>query len=229
VRYLNRLYQQEQKKKTRRSAIQQISNLLNSDGISTSAVNLVRNRQSGKRVLRTKDMRAGRLVANIEVKRTDLVVAECASAVGDVVERRIVTDPRADGAADERVDAIGGHEGQLAVRGLDEIRAVAHRGVFPLGIDATAHGGLLGSPGTDVEVVPGIVADVEGTTRGVDLEQVDGAAIRSDLLAKRVTTRLHGPVRNTVSVDMAAEYADGGAETVVGGDRDTGREGDGGH
>lgn len=114
----------------------------------------------------------------------------------------------------------------LPIGSLDDGGALAHGSILPLSGDTTAHGRLVLSASTDVQVVPGVVADVVGTARGVDLEEVDSASIGGNTLAKVVAVRLHGPVGNAVDIDEASKHTDGRRVGVVGSDGDA--SGDGG-
>jgi hypothetical protein len=209
-------------------------------GLDTSAVGNVHDIHTGEGVHGAELVGASRLVADGEVERADLVVAVLAAAGRDVVQSRVVVEPGADRAADIGVDAVGGHERQFAesllvnkfvvsrkaddlpIRSLNDGGALAHGSILPFGRDTTTHGGLLLSTNTDVKVVPGVVADVVGTARGVDLEEVDSAAVGGDTLAKVVAVGLHGPVGDAVNVDEAAKHTNRRGEGVVGSDGDAG-------
>lgn len=149
-------------------------------------------------------VRARRLVADSKVESADLVVTVLAARSSDVVESGVVVEPRANRAAHIGVDRVGSHEGKLAIGGLDDAGTFGHRSHFVLCWDTTAHGRLLCSAGTDVKVVPCVVADVECTAGGVNLEKVDRSSVGSNAHAEVVAVRLHGPVGNTVDVNEAA-------------------------
>lgn len=107
----------------------------------------------------------------------------------------------------------------------DDASTFAHGGDLVLGRNASAHGGLLCGADTDVEIVPSIIANIERTARCIDLQEVDSTPICSDTHAEIVAVRLHGPVGDTVDVDEAAQYTDGGGVGVVRSDGDAGSDG----
>ena len=171
---------------------------------SASAVLDVHDVEASEGVHGTKHVGAGRLVADSEIERADLIVTILAARGLDVVQSGVVVEPGAGRAAHIGVDRVGSHEGELAIGGLDDTGALGHGGNFVLSGDTTAHAGLLCSTSTGVEVVPGVVADVESTARGIDLEQVHCASVGSDAHAEVVAVRLHGPVGNAVYINEAA-------------------------
>jgi len=197
--------------------------------LSTSAVRNISDGKTTERVLSTEDVVALGLVADGKIERADLVEAEGAGAVLDVVKSGVLADPGVGTAADIVADGVGSHERQLAIRGLDEVGALAHVDGLILGRNAATHGGVVSSRLAGVEVVPGVVADVVGTTRRIDLEEVDRATICADLDADAVASGRHGPVGDAVGVDVASKDTDRRRIFVMGSDGDTSGAGNGGH
>ena len=103
-----------------------------------------------------KHVSAGRLVAHSKVESALLVEPEGAGAVLDVPEARVLANPGVSTTADVEADGVGGHERKLAVRGVDEIGALAHVDELVLSVEATAHSWLVGSRSASVEIVPSI-------------------------------------------------------------------------
>ncbi|CRK42039.1 hypothetical protein BN1723_005238 [Verticillium longisporum] len=158
------------------------------------------------------------LIADGEVELADLIVADGADGVGNVVEDVVLAGPGVGVRETGRniVHAVGGGERQLAV--VKEILALGHGDDLVVHVDAAAHVGGVGGGGTKGEVVPGIVGDVMGAGRGVDAQQVEAAAAVGDLDAEVVAARSARPVGDTVGIDLAAKDADGRRVLVVGGD-----------
>lgn len=163
-------------------------------------------------------MRALGLVADAQVESARLVVAILASRVLHVDELVVLGDP-AVLVLDARADvahAVGGRERQLAI--VEEILALIGRDEFISHVDAAAGLRVFSGRLAKGEVVPGIVGDVVGTAGLVNLEEVEAAAAVGDLDTDVVAVDTHGPVGNTVGIDLAAEDTDGGGVLVVGGD-----------
>lgn len=157
-----------------------------------------------------------------------------AHGVLEVDELVVLGNPRVGlvKAAGDIVDAVGSRQGQLSV--VKEVLALAVVDVLPLDIGTTALVGFSSGRLVEEELVPGIVGDVEGSAGLVDLEDVEAAALISELDADVVAVDGAGPVGNTVGVDVAADDADGRRVLLVGGDgsgtitgKDSGRDGDG--
>lgn len=163
---------------------------------------------SGEGVLSTEHMGAGGLVADCKVEGADLIEAESAGGVLDIVEGRVLSDPGAGTAAGVEVHGVGGHQGELAAGGLDDVFALIHGDELVVGVEAAASYWLFSGRLASVEVVPGVVGDVVCSTGGVELEKVDRTSIGSDLDAHGVTPRRHRPVGSAVGIDMAAEDTD---------------------
>ena len=172
--------------------------------LSTSAVLDVHDIESSERVHGAEHVRAGRLVADGEIEGANFIVAVLAAARLNVVQSGIVVKPGAGRAANVGVDGVGSHERELAIGCLDDAGAFTHGSDLVLSRDTSTHSGLLCGADTNVEVVPSIVANIECTARGVDLQKVDSAPIRSDTHAEVVAVRLHRPVSDAVDVDEAA-------------------------
>src|SRR5690606_3601369 len=92
----------------------------------------------------------------------------------------------------EVVHAVRGQQGHSAA--VEEIRTLARGHGLVLHVDTTTHLGVLGGGHTKTEVVPGVVGDVEGAARGVDLEKVEGASLVGNLHAKVVASDAAGPI-----------------------------------
>jgi hypothetical protein len=164
-------------------------------------------------------VRAARLIADSKIELALFVEAQCAGGVLNVPEICVLGNPRASRARNEEVDRIGSHEWEPSVRGK-EVRAFAHVSGLILGVDAAAHLGVLSSALASVKIVPSVVRHIIGTAGGVNLEKVDGAAVGGELVAHGVAAWLHGPIRNTIRVDLAAEDADRRRILVVWSDGD---------
>lgn len=165
---------------------------------------------------------ASRLVADSQVESAGLVDTPVADGVKDVVQLVVLGD-EAVGLAQARGDvvhAVGASEGKLAV--VHEVRAFASRSVLVLHVDATAHVRLLGSRLAEAKVVPGIVRDVVGTARLINLEEVDTSARVGNLDADVVAANGAGPVGNAVGVDLAAQDTNGGRVLLMGSHADSG-------
>lgn len=201
----------------------------------TSAVLDVLDRHSGGSVGDTQLVRAAGLVAHSKVKGAVLVIAKVAHGIEDVDEL-VVLSSKGVGllkAVGNIVDAVGGAKRQLAV--VQQVGALADVDKLPVHVEAAALLGVGGGGLAKDERVPGIVGDVMGAAGGVDLEDVEGAALVGELNADVVAVDVAGPVGDAVGVDVAAEDADGGRVLLVGGDgdgaasgEDDGRDGGGG-
>ncbi|KAK0762742.1 hypothetical protein N5P37_005560, partial [Trichoderma harzianum] len=168
--------------------------------------------------LGTQGVRARRLVADVEIQSAGLVVSVLAERVGDVDELVVLVDPAVGlaHAAGDVVHAVGSRERQLAA--VHEISALAGIDELVVHGNAAASVGVLLGTLAEAKVVPGIIGDVVGTARLVNLEEVEAAVAVGDLDADVVAANTHGPVGNTVGVDQAAQDTDGGGVLLVGGD-----------
>lgn len=180
-------------------------------------------------------MRAARLVAHRQVEGAVLVITIVAHGIEDVDELVVLSSKRAwlVQAVGHVVDAVGGAERQLAV--VQQVGALADVDKLPVHVDAAALLGVDGGGLAKDEGVPGVVGDVVGAAGGVNLEDVERAALVGELDADVVAVDVAGPVGDAVGVDVAAEDADGGRVLLVGGDgdgaatgEDGGRDGGGG-
>lgn len=133
-----------------------------------------------------------------------LVVSVRAGRVGNVVQDVVLADPGVSGAAGDKVHRVGCREGEAARGLVDEVRTLGHGNVLVGGGDTTAGGGVRGGGLSSVEVVPGIVGDVVGTTRLVNLQEVDGSSVGADLDTDVVAAGERRPVGDAVGVDLAA-------------------------
>jgi len=159
-----------------------------------------------------------RLVADGKVEVALLVDTVLADGVVDVVQLVVLGDP-ALGLAEARGDVVhgvGGGKGELAV--VEEVLALGGVDVLVVHGDATALLGVLGGRLAEAKVVPGIVGDVVSATGGVNLEEIDGAALVGDLDTDVVAVNGTGPVGDAVGVDLAAENSNAAGVLVVGGD-----------
>jgi hypothetical protein len=168
------------------------------------------NRHSGGRVRDTELVRAAGLVAHGEVEGADLVIAPVALGVEDVDELIVLSSKRAGllEAACNVVDAVGGTERQLSV--VEEAGTLAVVDILPLHGEAATLLGIDGCGLAEDELVPGIVGDVISATGGIDLQDIEGAALVGELDANVVAVDSAGPVGDTVGVDVATENSDGG-------------------
>jgi hypothetical protein len=124
-------------------------------------------------------VRAGGLVAQVEVRvLAPLVNSQSAGRVGNVEEREVVADPGVSLlAAGDEVHGVRGRESKGLVLGLEEVLALAHGKVLVSGRDAAAHDRVLGGRLAGHEVVVGVVGDVVSASRSVNLEQVHAATV----------------------------------------------------
>jgi len=154
---------------------------------------------------------AGSLVGVGPVERADLVMTPVADGVDNVVQDIVPGDPavRVGKAACQEVHAVGGAQGHLVAVGVEEGSTLGGIQDLVLHVNTTTGGGGLGGRLAGHEVVPGIVADVVRAARGVDAEDVDGAAFVAQLDAEVVAIHVSGPVGNAVSIDLAAQDTDG--------------------
>lgn len=158
------------------------------------------------------------LVADGKVEVALLVDTVLADGVVNVVEHVVLGDP-ALGLAEARGDVVhgvGGGEGELAL--VEDVLALGGVDVLVVHGDATALLGVLGGRLAKAKVVPGIVGDVVSTAGGVDLEEIDGAALVGDLDADVVAVNGTGPVGDAVGVDLAAKNSNAAGVLVVGSD-----------
>lgn len=157
------------------------------------------------------------LVADGQIQGALLVDAVLADGVHDVEQLVVLGHPAVGlGKAGRHVvHAVGGRQGQLAV--IKDVGALAVVHELVVHGDATAHLGLVGGPLAVAKVVPGVVGDVKGTARRVNLQEGQAAALVGQLDADVVAVNAHGPVGHTVGVDLAARNADGRRVLGVGG------------
>jgi hypothetical protein len=144
-----------------------------------------------------------------------LVNTVLADGVVDVVELVVLGDP-ALGLAEARGDVVhgvGGSEGKLAL--VKDVLALGGVDVLVVHGNASALLRVLGGRLAEAKVVPGIVGNVVSTTRRVNLEEIDRAALVRDLNADVVAVNGTGPVGNAVGVDLAAENSDAAGVLVV--------------
>jgi hypothetical protein len=198
------------------------SHLLASFGDDAGAVGDVLDFETIQFGLNTKRVRAGGLVAKVEVGvLAPLVDAESALGGGDVEEREVVADPGGGLlAASDEVHGVRGGESKSLVDGLEEALALAHGEVFVGGRDLAAFNGVVPGGLVGDEVVVGIVGDVVGAAGLIDLKEIDATTVGGDADAQVVTAHSAGPVGDAVSVDLASEYTNGGRELIVRGDGD---------
>lgn len=157
---------------------------------------------------------AGRLVADVQVQGALLIDTIGADGVVDVPETVVLGDPAvglADAGSDE-VHAVGGREGQLAIRVVEEVRAFVHVDALVLHVDTTAHGRVDSGVLTGDKSVPGVVAHIISTSGLIDAQEVKRTALVADLDTHVVTANAHGPVGNSVGVDLATQNSNGGRE-----------------
>ena len=163
-----------------------------------------------------------RLIRNRQIRKAASDVLSIVTAgIRNVVQLKIIADPAPTSLARvDKIHAISRREGKLAVRSLDNRAALFWRNKLVDGINGTTE--LCTARGSDavLQVGVGVVADVVGTRRGVDLEKGDGAAVGGYPHAHVVAVDGAGPVGYSVDVDFAAENADGGGVLVVGSDAD---------
>jgi hypothetical protein len=160
---------------------------------------------------------ACRLVADAQVQGALLINTNGADGVEDVPE----TVVRLADAGSDEVHAVGGGEGKLAVRVVKKVRALVHVDALVLHVDTTAHGRVNSSVLAGDKSVPCIVAHVVGTSRLVDTEKVERTALVADLDTHVVTANAHGPVGDSVGVDLASEDTNAGGELDMGSGRDS--------
>lgn len=196
------------------------STCLGSDLLASAVLN-VGDLEAGGRVVLAQGVRALGLVADAQVESALLIVTVVADRVEDVDELVVLGDPAALvlGARADVAHAVGGRERQLAV--VHEVLALVGIDEFVVHGDATAGVRLVLGRLAKGEVVPGVVRDVVGTTRLVNLQEVDAAALVRDLDANVIAVDTHGPVGNTVGVDLASDNTDGGRVLLVGSDAST--------
>lgn len=196
-----------------------LPNTLNSNLLASAVLNVDDFEASG-RVLFTKGVRAFWLVANCQVESADLVPAIFADGVKDVDKLVVLGNPAVwlRDASTDIAHAVGGRERQLAV--CEEVLALVGRDCLIFHGDAASHLRAVRGRLAKGKVVPGIVRDVVGTTRLVNLEEVEAAALIRHLDADVVAGDCFGPVGNTVGVDLASNHTDGRRVLIMGGDAD---------
>jgi len=157
---------------------------------------------------------ACRLVADVQVQGALLIDTNGADGVENVPETVVLGNPgvRLADAGSDKVHAVGGGECKLSVRVVEKVRALVHVDGLVLHVDATAHGRVDSSVLAGNESVPCIVAHVIGTSRLVDAEKVQGTALVADLDTHVIAANAHGPVGNSVGVDLASEDTNAGGE-----------------
>ncbi len=189
---------------------------LDSQGLLASAVVDVVDGLAVKRDGEAELVGASRLVALGGVGHlADLVVAPGADGVDDVVEGEVAADPGAGGAAVDVVHRVGGGEGELAGGLLDDRGALGRVDGLVGGVDGAALYRVLHRRPTGYQVVPGVVRDVVGAARLVDLEQGDRASVGRHPHTDVVASGERRPVRHPVHVDLASQHADRGRVLVV--------------
>lgn len=185
-----------------------ISDLLSPQKLLASADFQIVDRETRERVLCAQGVIALNERRGV-IHLAPLVEAKGAHHIRDVVESGVVTAESA-GLAVVLVVRVERREGQLAVRSLDDVLAVAHGDDLVLCRHGVAGDCLLARTGASHEVVPGVVADVVGAARGVDVQDIDAAAVGLDFKADVVAVDGHGEVGDAVDVDVTAWDADGG-------------------
>lgn len=144
----------------------------------SSAVLDVVNMLAGRSVGSAELVRASRLVAGLEVESANLIVAVLADGVNKV-EQLVVLGSKAVGfvldAAGNVVHAVGSTERKLAV--VKKAATLAGGNELVVHVNTAALLRRLGGTLAGNEVVPSIIGDVVGTTRRVNLEEVDTAAL----------------------------------------------------
>jgi hypothetical protein len=156
-------------------------------------------------------MRARGLVADSHIKVAHLIEAPRARSILDVIQRSVLPNPRVGRAPNEVINRVRSHDRQFPVRSLDKRSTFRHRKLLPIRRDPTTHSRSFFSALSSVEVVPGVVGDVEGAAGGIDGQQVNSATGRGFgyLDADTVTAGFERPIGDAVCVDKAAEDADG--------------------
>lgn len=151
---------------------------------------------------------ARRLVADGEIKSANLIHAPVAHRVKDVVQLVVLRDVAAGlvEAGGDEVHAVSSQQRHLPT--VQQVGALARGNVLVLHGEAAALAGVLGGGDAEAEVVPRVVGDVEGSAGGVDLEEVQGAALVAHADADVVAVDGAGPVGDAVGVDLAADDAD---------------------
>jgi hypothetical protein len=142
-----------------------------------------------------------------------------ARLVVQVDELVVLANPAVCGARDSECGAGGSRERQLAV--VEEVLALVGIDELIVHGHAAAALGVRGGRLAGDEVVPGVVGDVMGTARSVNLQEVDAAAGVSDLDTDFVAVNGARPVGNAVGVDLASEDTHGGRVLLMGSDADT--------
>jgi hypothetical protein len=188
-----------------------------SSGLLASAVGQVGDRLV-EGTTHAKTRRACGLVADVEVDGAHLINTLLAERVVDVDQLEVLADPAARVAHAGRgvVHAVARRQGELAV--VEEISALAGVDKLIGHLDTAAALGILASRLASDESVPGIVGDVVGTCRRVDLENVQAVGTIGDLDTNVVAADRTRPVGNPVGVDLAAEDSNGGGVLLMGGD-----------
>ena len=173
-------------------------------------------------------MGARGLVGDRKVESAGLVVTPGASRVEDVVESVVLGNEaaRLAKAASQVVHAVGSGKGKAAIRSVDKARAVGGRYDLVIGSDASTSGRIGSGRLSSRQIVPGIVRDVVGATGLVDVEKIHGSIANGNLDADVVAVDRHGPVGNTVGINLAAQNTDGRRVLLVGSNADADSGGD---
>jgi hypothetical protein len=197
---------------------------LDGGNTSSSAVSNVGHVLTGQRSVDAENaVCACRLVADAQVQGALLINTNGADGVENVPETVVLGDPGvgfADAGSDE-VHAVGGGECKLAVRVVEKVGALVHVDALVLHVDTTAHGRVNGGVLAGDKSVPCIVAHVVGTSRLVDTEKVERTALVADLDTHVIAANAHGPVGDSVGVDLASEDTNTGGEFDMRSGRDS--------
>jgi hypothetical protein len=183
---------------------------LDGDDTSSSAVCDVGDVLAAERTVDAEDdVSAWRLVADAQVQSALLINTVGTDGLVNVPQT-VVLGNLAVGLANagsDEVHAVGGGECKLAVRIVKKVWALVHVDAFVLHVNTTAQGWVNSSVLACDKSVPCIVAHVVGTSRLVDMEEVERTASMANLNTHIVTADANGPVGDSVGVDLAAEDA----------------------
>jgi hypothetical protein len=197
---------------------------LDGSNASSSAVSDVGNVLTAQRGVDAENaVCACRLVADAQVQGALLIDTNGADGVENVPETVVLGDPAvrlADAGSDE-VHAVGGGECKLAIRVVEKVRALVHVNGLVLHVNTTAHGRVDSSVLAGDESVPCIVAHVVSTSRLVDTEKMERAALVADLDTHVIAANTHRPIGNSVGVDLASEDTNAGGELDMRSGRDS--------
>jgi len=196
--------------------------------LDTSAVGDVLDGVGSENSGNTELVRARRLVGDRKVESAGLVVTPGASRVENVVESVMLSNKaaRLAKAAGQVVHAVGSGEGKATVRGVDKARTLRGRYDLIVGSDSSTSGRIGSGRLSSRQVVPGVIRDVVSATGLVDVEKIDGSISNGNLDADVVAVDRHGPVGNTVGINLAAQNTDGRRVLLVGSNADADSGGD---